>query len=83
MKPPPNQVAVQELGAFNRWNVSESWKEFFSDTFTAIFAMQKSGTTALRPTKGLYIGLVYFDTTLGNPVWYSGTAWVDATGAPA
>jgi hypothetical protein len=83
IKPPPNQIAVQQQDAFGRWSITDHWKEYFSDVFGSIFAMQKSGTTAQRPTKGLYIGLVYFDTTLGNPIWYSGTDWVDATGAPA
>ena len=26
-------------------------------------------------------GTYYFDTTLGKPIWWNGTAWVDATGA--
>jgi hypothetical protein len=40
-------------------------------------------TTANRPTLPLP-GQLYFDTTLdadGKPIWYTGTAWVDATGA--
>ena len=38
-----------------------------------------SGNTASRPSS--YIrGGVYFDTTLGKPIWYTGSAWVDATG---
>lgn len=39
------------------------------------------GTTTGRPASGLYIGLQYFDTTLGIPIWYDGSGWVDATGA--
>jgi len=39
-----------------------------------------SGTTVERPSDDLWIGLVYFDTTLGKPVWWDGTNWVDATG---
>ena len=26
------------------------------------------------------IGVSYFDTTLGRPIWWNGTNWVDATG---
>ena len=41
-------------------------------------------TTASRPTPDANdIGLVYLDTTLdadGKPIWWNGTAWVDATG---
>lgn len=40
-----------------------------------------SGTTTGRPTAELYVGLPYFDTTLGIPIWYDGTNWIDATGA--
>lgn len=38
-------------------------------------------TTAARPTVGISAGTHGFDTTLGKPVWYTGAAWVDATGA--
>jgi hypothetical protein len=41
-------------------------------------------TTASRPVPNANdIGLVYLDTTLdadGKPIWWNGTAWVDATG---
>lgn len=40
------------------------------------------GTTANRPSSP-NTGECYFDTTLGYPVWYTGAAWVDATGAGA
>lgn len=42
-------------------------------------------TTANRPTLTTNdIGVMYMDTTLaaaGKPIWWTGTAWVDATGA--
>ncbi|MEK3987461.1 hypothetical protein MHB77_29450 [Paenibacillus sp. FSL K6-3166] len=38
------------------------------------------GTTAIRPTIGLYINKQYFDTTLGKPIWWNGTVWKDAAG---
>jgi len=38
------------------------------------------GTTANRTTNPR-IGWIYFDTTLGKPIWWNGTAWIDATGA--
>lgn len=49
------------------------------------------GNTASRPTKTTFqvvndadwAGALYFDTTLaagGKPIWWTGTAWVDATG---
>src|SRR3546814_6342588 len=38
-----------------------------------------SGTTAARPTT-VTIGFLYFDTTLGIPVFWNGAAWVNASG---
>ena len=51
-----------------------------------------SGATASRPTKttqgvttdAAWAGTMYLDTTLapnGKPIWWTGTAWVDALGA--
>lgn len=57
---------------------------------TAVYRMVsqngvKKDTTANRPAaSAIDIGLLYLDTTLdadGKPIWYNGTAWVDATGA--
>ena len=40
-----------------------------------------NGATSNRPTTDLTIGLMYFDTTLGKPIWYKGEGiWCDATG---
>lgn len=39
----------------------------------------QSGNLASRPTDPI-VGQRYFDTTLGKPIWYNGTNWVDATG---
>lgn len=39
-----------------------------------------AGDTASRPITGLQVGQFYFDTTLGIPIWWNGTDWVDATG---
>ena len=48
------------------------------------FQVEKS-TTANRPTLGTTdVGVMYLDTTLdagGKPIWWTGTTWVDATGA--
>lgn len=51
--------------------------------FTALQAVvNPAGATATRPTSPP-VGLPYFDTDLGRPVWFSGTGWVDATGGAA
>ncbi|ROS52914.1 hypothetical protein [Frigoribacterium sp. PhB24] len=42
-----------------------------------------SSTTAARPSStGLRPGAQWFDVTLGRPIWWSGSAWVDSSGAP-
>lgn len=41
-----------------------------------------SGPTSSRPT-GVPRGFVYYDTTLGRPVWWHGPEWKDATGTTA
>lgn len=44
------------------------------------FSVARSRTTDLRPTVGLLPGMSLFDSNLGHPIWWNGTAWVDATG---
>ena len=52
------------------------WLAWFKQVFLCAFSVQHSGTTAQRPTKELWVGRRYFDTTLDQPVWYDGTTWV-------
>jgi len=40
------------------------------------------GATTARPTTQLTVGQSYFDATLGQPIWWDGAQWIDATGAP-
>lgn len=55
-----------------------SW---WSRTHNLVIALSASGTTINRPVSNLWTGRPFFDTTLGIPIWYNGTIWVDATGA--
>lgn len=57
----------------------------FSGTVTNTPIQGVGGTTADRPTGDLNIGTAFFDTTIvpARPVFWNGTAWVDATGTPA
>lgn len=60
-------------------NIHPAWSAWFTD-LTA-----KKGTTAQRPSLGAQdAGKMYFDTTLaaaGKPIFWTGTQWVDSTGA--
>jgi hypothetical protein len=50
------------------------------DNLSFAFAGNTGGPTADRPGTGLYLGKPYFDTTLGIPIWWSGTKWVNSSG---
>ncbi|MBA8562154.1 hypothetical protein HVV49_15385 [Citrobacter freundii] len=49
------------------------------DAKYASIPIRIAGTTAQRPTTPPQ-STMYFDTTLGKPVWYYGVGWVDASG---
>ena len=74
---PPPSVAVDNSGD----SVSQSWAVFFSNVSQILNALTSNGQTATRPTKMLWAGRTYFDSSLGKPIWYNGATWVDATGA--
>ena len=40
-----------------------------------------TGTTAERPVFTDASSHTYFDTSFGVPIWWTGSVWVDATGA--
>lgn len=69
---PPNTNVDDTIG--------QGWAQFFNAVYNILFAITQSGTTANRPLKFLWIGRPYFDRSLGIPIWYSGTVWVNASG---
>ena len=76
-----------DANGFIKYNFSNVDTEFTTDSG---YCLQPclSGATSNRPTSRLTndyqtIGFRYFDTTLGKPVFWNGTGWVDATGAAA
>jgi hypothetical protein len=52
------------------------------DSFNLNVTVPNSGTSANRPTERLLVGEVYFDTTLGQPIWWNGNYWINAIGEP-
>ena len=73
-----NTIAYQEFHSldkeiFTRKYAGTAWGDWKTDTVLP-------RTTLGRPTSNLHIGLMVFDTTLGKPIWWNGTNWVDATG---
>lgn len=80
---PPTRGPVDEFAQGAAVRVTRPWASFFERVFDICFAVAQSGTTTNRPTVGLFVGRPYFDTTLGQPIWWDGTSWVDADGASA
>ena len=54
------------------------------DNFSQAVAIPASGATADRPVSTtrspLTIGQYYFDTTIGRPIYWNGTNWINAAG---
>lgn len=49
--------------------ISSTWATWLNKLWMVAGSLDNSGTTAERPTKGLFVGRPYFDTTLGYPIW--------------
>lgn len=63
--------------------MNAGWRNFFTSVFNICNALTQSGTTAQRPATLLWTGRVFFDTTLGKPIWWKTVGWVDAAGVAA
>lgn len=71
----PRGAIVQEDG--NPTREMFVWMSTQSDD---VATLKSSGVTGDRPIVGLFIGRTFFDTTLGIPIWYSGTNWKNSAG---
>jgi hypothetical protein len=79
--PPLKSYPIDEFG-----NMSQDWSRWFTRVWNFASSIGSSGATINRPTTGLYIGLQFFDTTLGYPIWVSSVTagvatWVNGSGA--
>lgn len=52
-------------------DVATGFRNFFNAVQIICNAVTRSGTTAQRPTTGVWIGMPYFDTTLGQEIYVS------------
>jgi hypothetical protein len=63
-----------------------AWLQVFQRWQTVVASEAQSGSTANRPTKSLWIGRRFFDTTLGYPVYVKqvkpSVVWVNGSGTP-
>ena len=83
---PPISSALIVNGELAMWPTP--WGNWLSQAWQILQAVEQSGTTANRPTKNLWVGRTYFDTSLGangKPIWVNklGTGWVLADGTAA
>jgi len=61
----------------------QNWIHYFAVISPIIASLADSGTTTVRPIKGLWIGRQFFDTTIGKPIYVKTLVpivWVDAAG---
>lgn len=52
------------------------WQQWFDRIQAVLNFVTGSGSTANRPTQGLYVGANYFDTTLNQMVFWNGSQWL-------
>ena len=73
----PNEYKSEHFNIVN--NVLRLYFNRLSANITGL-STPSYGTTSARPVDKLLIGQIYFDTTVGKPIWWNGTNWVDAAG---
>ena len=73
----PFQASIWGIGS----KVTAVWQQWFDRLQILVNNLTNSGVTSGRPTKDLWIGQPYFDTTLNAPVYWNGSTWV--TSAPS
>lgn len=76
MEKPPITESLSAPGPIPR-----AWAVWFTNLWVQTNSV--SGVTADRPTKELFVGKTYYDTTLNKPIWLRSvrpTVWKDAAG---
>lgn len=68
---------------FGKARPTLAWATFFSNAYQLLYMLTQSGTTANRPTKFLWVGRYFYDTTINKPIWVNSVAagvatWKDA-----
>lgn len=81
---PVDTLQSQPGGIYILGAVNQGWRAFFVAIYNILSNITLSGTTAQRPTVFTWIGMPFFDTTLGRPVWLKVKgSWVFSDGTPA
>ena len=80
---PPNLlIAPVEYAQVYQDQLNNALRLYFTqlNNFSQALVTPDFGTTVQRPIVKLLTGQIYFDTTLGIPIWWAGTKWVNASG---
>ena len=78
---PPVKTSFMEAAGF-----PYAWIAWLTELAQLFNTQQKTGTTAQRPTVAPYVGFMFYDTTIGKPVFaraQSPATWFDSNGNPA
>lgn len=78
---PPFGSAIQAIVSGGATKVVAVWQNWLQLVQSYMSALTGSGPTSARPTKDLWVGQPFFDTTINVPVYWNGSTWV--TSAPA
>ena len=81
---PPNLlIAPADYSQQYQDQMNNALRLYFTllNNFSQALATPDYCTTTQRPTVKQLIGQQFFDTTLGIPIWWAGTKWVNASGA--
>jgi len=46
-----------------------SWVRWFTQLVSAFNSVTATGTTAQRPNPAPFVGFMYYDTTINQPIW--------------
>ena len=80
---PPNLlVAPVDYSQQYQDQLNNALRLYFTllNNFSQALATPDFGATTQRATVKLLTGQQFFDTTLGIPIWWTGTKWVNASG---
>lgn len=76
---PPTRVSFTD-----QEGLPAEWTQFFTKLEELFNDLQATGTTAQRPAVAPFVGFMFFDTTVGKPIWAkTQTTWVYADGTAA
>jgi len=80
---PPNlPIAPVEYAQQYQDQILNALRLYFTrlNNFSQAIATPDVGTTTQRPIDKLLTGQQFFDTTLGYPIWWNGSKWVNYNG---